>query len=147
MDTTTTETPTVKPTIKLAYFNGAFSKFQSSAYGELVRAGLSKQAAHKVANDFGSNIGDAMKNADSNKGIATSVGKAKKEGESRIKISGSGMTTTSYAMSLIRVVQTVDGLFEEGLLDTREVAISSLSDNLQHYVANCNRWADEQNWE
>ncbi len=141
-----TATPQTKTPIKLGEFHGAFAKFQTCAYGELNRAGLPAEVSHKVANDFGSNIGDALRNA-SDSDIAAKVAKAKSNGQSQIKIGAKGFATTSYAMSLIRVVQVIDGLYSEGLLNSRALDTSSLVKQLGEYVAKSKVWASEQVWE
>jgi len=143
------ETQATKPKpITLGEFNGAFGKFQLSAFGDLKRAGFSAEISHKVALDFGSSIGDAMRNGD-DESFRNKVGKAKKDGEASIRISASGMTRTSKAMSLLRVVQTIEGLNKEELLNTRKVDIKTLSEgknSLQEYLAESGKWASEQVW-
>jgi hypothetical protein len=122
-------------------FNGALSRFQVSAYTDLVHAGLNKGTAHKIASDFGSDLGKLMATDEK---FAATIGKANKNGESRIKLSGGAKVTTSRAMSIIRVAQVTDGLYMEGLLAERTVP--QLSDTLQEYVAESDIWANEQTW-
>lgn len=131
--------------IRCGDFQGAFGKFQLSAFGELNRAGFPREVSHKVAMDYGSNIGDAMRNGN-DESFRNKVGKAKKDGQSSIRISASGMTLTSRAMSLIRVCQVIDGLYEEHLLDTRKIVQDNLSESLTQYVSDSAKWASEQIW-
>ncbi len=149
-ETLVTQSQNVKSKpIKLGEFNGAFGKFQYSAFGDLKRAGFAPEVSHKVAMDYGSNIGDAMKNGD-DESFRNKIGKAKDTGESSIKISASGLTLTSRAMSVLRAVQVIEGLHKEGLLASRKVSTDSLGEKplkLQDYVSDCAKWASEQVWE
>jgi len=134
-------TPEVK-TIRPGHFAGALSRFQVSAFGDLFRGGFSKQVSHKIATDFGSDLGRLMA-TDSE--FSSKISKANKEGESRIKLSGGGKIKSSYAMSIIRTCQVIDGLYVEGLIEDRKVPV--LTEKLSEYVETCKTWASEQNWE
>ena len=145
LPTSANEQATNKPVvIRCGDFSGAFSRFQVACYGDLKLAGFSAEVSHKVAFDYGSDIGNAIRNA-TDDGLASKIGKAKKDGESRITISGGGTTKTSRAMSLYRLVQQVDSLFREGLINSRRIdGKDMLSDNLSDYVADCETWASER---
>lgn len=120
--------------IHLGKFKGAFCKFQTAAYGDLVRGGIDKPVAHKVAMDYASDIGRAC--ATDGK-FASAVGKAK-EGQSRLKISGSSLISTTRTMSVVRVAQAIGDLADEGLLASRE--LPPLNDNLCDYLDDCATW-------
>lgn len=138
--TTTPETTTSKA-IVLGRFNGAFAQFQVSCFFDLKAAGLEAKIAHKCAFDYGSDIGNAIRNADDS--LATKIGKAKKNGDSRISLSGGGMTRTSRTMSLYRVAQQLDGLYSEGLLKSRHLEVDTLSKPLREYLTDCETWVSE----
>ena len=129
--------------IRCGDFSGAFSRFQVACFGDLRLAGFSAEVSHKVAFDYGSDIGNAIRNA-TDDGLASKIGKAKKDGESRITISGGGTTKTSRAMSVYRTVQQVDGLFREGLIASRKLTTEQLAENLQEYIEDCETWASER---
>lgn len=130
-----------KPAIRVGQFNGALSRFQVSAYTDLVYANVPKNVAHKIAADFGSDLGKLMA---TDERFAATIGKANKSGESRIKLTGGAKVTTSRAMSTIRVAQQVDALYQEGLLASRDMPV--LSDTLIEYREDCIKWAGEQTW-
>lgn len=132
-----------KVVIRTGEFSGAFAKFQVSAYYDLKRAGFDTTVAHKVAFDFGSDIGNAIRNADDD-ALAAKVGKAKKDGSGSITLSGGGATTTSRTMSIIRLCQQTYNLHKEGLLKSCKVEMDNLSQNLTEYVEKCELWASEQ---
>jgi hypothetical protein len=134
-------TPTIKA-IVIGKFPGAFGKFQDAAFVDLKACGMDERIAHKVAQDYGSDIGNAMRNGTD---FGTKVSKAKKDGESRINLSGKGETQTSRTMSIIRVCQVIDGLYsKEGLLKSREVAFDSLNKSLREYLSECEDWTKAQ---
>ena len=139
----TTQTTTQVRPIVLGEFHGAFSRFQTTAYGDLKRAGIASEVSHKVASDFGADIGNAIRNAEDDS-LTAKVGKAKKDGEARIRLSGSGITRTKGSMSLIRLVQVTDGLFDETLVSTRKVDTSNLGKSLTAYFNECVEWAKSQ---
>ena len=140
----TSATEQAKPVvIRCGDFSGAFSRFQVACFGDLRLAGFSAEVSHKVAFDYGSDIGNAIRNA-TDDGLASKIGKAKKDGESRITISGGGTTKTSRAMSLYRLVQQVDSLFREGLINSRKLTTEQLAENLQEYIEDCETWASER---
>lgn len=122
-------------------FNGALSAFQKTAYTDLVHAGLSKGAAHKIASDFGSDLGKLMATDEK---FAAKVGKANTSGNSRITLSGGASVATSRAMSTVRVSQQMDMLFKEGLIAERK--LPQLSETLTEYVNDSEQWAEEQTW-
>ena len=124
--------------IHLGSFKGAFCKFQTAAYGDLVRGGLDKPVAHKVAMDYASDIGRAC--ATDGK-FASSVGKAK-EGQGRLKISGSSLISVTRTMSVVRVAQAIGDLADEGLLASRE--LPPLNETLVEYLGKCEEWCDEE---
>jgi hypothetical protein len=122
-------------TVNLGQFSGMLAKIQTSAYGDLVRAGIEKPIAHKVAFDYASDLGNAMK-ADGK--FASQVGKAR-EGRSTLKLTAAAKSVTvSRTMSIIRAAQQTADLFDEGLFKTRQMP--TLSDNLAEYLADCQEW-------
>lgn len=144
MNTNTNTVATVEApkAIILGRFPGAFGKFQDAAFVDLKACGLKPEIAHKVAQDYGADIGNAMRNGTD---FGTKVSKAKKDGESRINLSGKGETQTSRTMSIIRVCQVIDGLYsKEGLLKSRDVDFESLNKSLREYLSECETWAKAQ---
>lgn len=137
-----TQTEPVK-TVILGKFQGAFGGFQQSAFVDLKAAGFTPEVAHKVAFDYGSDIGNAIRNAKDDS-LATKVAKAKKGGESRITLSGGGSVQTSRAMSLIRLCQQLANLKKEALINTLQVDEDRLDKNLVEYLDDCQTWASEQ---
>jgi hypothetical protein len=121
--------------VNLGQFNGAFSRFQTSAYGDLVRGGVEKPVAHKVAFDYGSDLGTAMKMPGT---FATAIGKAK-ENKATLKIGASVKgTNNTRTMSVIRASQQMSGLFEENLFLSR--SMPKLAKELQDYLDECAEW-------
>ena len=144
METPTLETPsveTVKPII-LGKFGGAFSNFQISCFWDLKAAKLSAEVAHKIAFDYGSDIGNAFKSGDAE--LTSKVAKAKKDGSAKSKIAGGGSTRTSRTMSVYRAVQQIDSLYTEGLLASRELNVDTLTKQLREYIAECEEWAKDK---
>ena len=128
--------------IKVGQFNGALCRFQVSAFGSFRRAGFSPEVSHKMAFDFGSDLGNLMAtDADMN----AKVSKCKKDGTSEISLTGKSNVITSRTMSVLRVCQVIDSLCsKEKLLSKR--LIPELSENLREYVSDCEKWAALQEW-
>ena len=134
--------------IVIGKFPGAFGNFQSSAFYDLKAAGLKEVICHKVAFDYGSDLGNAIRNAKDD-GLSSKVAKAKTNGDARISISGGGVTKTSRAMSLIRLAQQLDGLYKEKLVKSRHIDEENLTTgegSLSEYLQECDEWATAQNW-
>lgn len=145
MTTTPTNIVEAAKTVILGQFNGAFARFQVAAFGDLQRAGLNPAVAHKVAFDYGSDIGNALKTADGKSKFATTVAKAK-ENKSSLKISANAKgVNNSRTMSLVRAAQQMSDLFDENLFASRQ--LPTLSKELAEYVKECQQWADEQKME
>lgn len=137
-----TDTQTeAKKTVVLGKFNGALGGFQASAFLDLKAGGFEPEVAHKIAFDYGSDLGNAIRNAGDD-GLASKVAKAKKGGDSRISVSGGGSTKTSRSMSVIRLCQQLDNLYKENLLPSRKV--EAMSETLTEYITDCEAWASEQ---
>jgi hypothetical protein len=134
------ETP-AKPTMEAGRFNGTFKTWQQEAFGDLRRAGLSMEVAHKVAQDFGSDMGRLISTDASAK---AKVGKANGDGLAAFSASLKGKVTTSRSMSTIRVCQQIAALYKEGLLETR--IAPPLSKILAEYQTECAEWATGFNW-
>ena len=139
------ETKTVKTPIVIGEFHGAFAPFTRSAYFTLKYAGLDAKIAHKIARDFGSDIGNALANAKDGD-LAAKVSKAKKDGTSDLKLSAKGSTATSPAMRVIRVCQVIDGLYMEALIASRKVELEVFTPELQDTIVQAGKWASEQVW-
>jgi hypothetical protein len=124
-------------------FTGAFCRWQGTAFASLVHAGISNHVAHKVCMDLSSDIGRVL--AQDQKGTySMKVSKADKDGARKIGLLGKAAVTSSHAMSLIFVCQTMDSLFTESLLASRR--LPELSDTLSDYSQECEKWANEQHW-
>lgn len=145
MSTQTQDQPIAKAlqAIVPGKFNGMLANFQVSAYGSLKAFGMSKEVAHKIANDYASDLGNAMRSDDE---FAAKVGKAKKNGDSVIKFSGKGGTKMTNAMAAIRVVQVLEGLRKEGLLSKATIKTSDFAEQVGEYITECETWATEQTW-
>ncbi len=133
--------PEVKP-IKCGRFSGMLGRFQLNSYNTLLFVGMNNQVAHKVSVDFGSDLGRLMA---SDAEMASKVGKASKNGESRITIKGGGKIANKYSMSIVRLAQQILDLYKEGLLAEHEMPEPATS--LQEYLTLCKSWATEQVWE
>jgi dsRNA-specific ribonuclease len=132
----------------LGKFPGAFGGFQETSFNDLRYAGVNEHVAHKIAFDYGSDLGNAIRNA-KDAALASKVGKAKSNGEARISLSGGGITKTSRAMSVIRLAQQLDMLYTEKLIKSREIDLSNLRDgegSLGEYLTECDEWAKLQKW-
>lgn len=127
----TAENSTVKVTV-IGRFSGAFSQFQSAAFTDLKAAGLNANIAHCIADDYGADIGNAVRNGDD---FGSKISKAKKDGEARISMSGKGNATMSNTMALLRVCQMTSSLVKEKLLKSHKVDLSKTSDDIQDYIA------------
>lgn len=128
------ETPVVAPAkikLVLGVFAGAFANFQAAAFTDLKAAGFEPLTAHLIADDYGADIGNAMRNGED---FGTKIAKAKKDGDSRISITGKGATLMSNTMALLRVCQVTSGLVKEKLLSKHLVTRERLSDDIQSYL-------------
>lgn len=139
--TTTVETakPEVVKEIILGKFPGAFGQFQGAAFTDLKAAGMDAKVAHKVAQDYGSDIGNAMRNGTE---FGTKVAKAKKTGDARISLNGKGETQTSRTMSIIRLCQQTENLYNEGLVKSRHVDFDNMTKTLIEYFESCEQWVE-----
>jgi len=124
-------------------FTGMLSPFQVTAFGTMVHFGIKREVAHKVATDFGSDLGNAMRNSPD---FAAKVGKAKKSGESAIKFTGKGENLMTNSMATVRVCQTLEGLVKEELLDRASLKTSDFAPGVRDYLTDCEVWAAEQHW-
>jgi len=133
--------PAVKESIKPGLVNGMLKQWQYAAYSSLTHAGVESKVAHKIALDYASDIGRAMSKDGKFK---SKIGKLSDDGDRSIALAGKSYIKTSNSMSMVYVAQTLDTLFVEGLLGTRQ--LPELSDELQDYVEDCNEWAAKQDW-
>lgn len=138
-----TSNTTAKAKIELGRLTGSFGRFQFSAYGDLKRVGIDAKVAHKVAFDYGADIGNALKNANDDK-LKTQVGKASKDGNGSIKLSASGYAAMSPAMKLIRIAQVLFSLKAEELVTDCTLDMSTLSKSIKQYVESCEEWASKR---
>lgn len=130
--------------IKLGKFNGAFAGFALNAYNSIFVCGVSKGAAHKMANDYASAIGRGISEDDE---FASKVAKAKKNGD--MKITGKlEATLNDDSAKILRVCQVLGTLKQEKLvtkyptLDT-----DNLNPDLVNYLATCEAWAKAQTFD
>lgn len=121
-------------------FVGAFSQFQAAAFTDLKAAGIEPNIAHCIANDYGSDIGNAVRNGDD---FGSKISKAKKDGEARISMTGKGNATMSNTMALLRVCQVTSGMVKEKLLKSHKVDLSRTSDDIQDYISRVEKRASE----
>lgn len=136
-----TSTPSKTTEIRIGEFHGALSRFQVGAFNDLLGAKVPHKIAHKIATDFGSDLGRLMS---TDAEFRAKVGKADKNGNSRIALSGGAKITSSRAMSTVRVAQQVDNLYMEGLLASR--SLPEMSKTLREYYTDCETWAGLQIW-
>lgn len=123
-------------------FPGMLGSFQREFYNSLKACGVSAEVSHKVATDFGSDLGRAIRE-DSE--LASAVGKANKNNESTFKITGkTARVANSYAMELKRVCQFMDDMASQKLI--KRGTLPPLKDSLIEYLADCGKWAAEQKW-
>lgn len=144
MQTNTLETP-AKTIVAIipGKFSGMLANFQVAAFGSLRKVGLTKEVAHKIASDYASDLGNAMR---SNEEFAAKVGKAKKDGDSVIKLSGKGSTLMTNAMGAIRVAQVIESLDKEQLLCSAKLNRGDFAPAIGDYLIDCEQWATEQTW-
>lgn len=130
--------------MRVGVFSGAHGAFGHSAFLDLLYAGFSKRQAQLMAMDYLADLGNAMKNdAD----LASRVGKANKEGQTRIRISGkSGKTLMTRVMAIVRIAQTLDSLHKEGIY-SRMMEKDRLADTLKDYVASVDARVEKTAWE
>lgn len=127
--------------IKAGEFNGWAKVWQTEAFGDMVRAGLAREVAHKVAGDFGSDLGRLCSSGEG----AVKVGKPSGEDSlSSITARLKGKQVTTNSLRLIRAAQQIAALVKEGLLASRK--LPELSEPLAEYVAACSEWASAQKW-
>ena len=131
--------PAIKP-IRLADFAGWCSALQTEAYGNLVRAGISREASHKVAMDFSSSLGRIFATGEGK----FKVGKADKSGLAPLLARCKGKEFANRTTSVLRVAQVMQDLHKEGLVSGKQ--IPALSEGLTEYIAECQEWADAQVW-
>lgn len=134
--------PEVKAII-IGMFGGMLSGFQKVVFRDLKAAGFETKVAHKIAIDYGSQLGLAMKNDEN---IKTKVGKANSDGEARMSASFHDKLKMHDAMALYRVVQTVDGLVKEQLVNDYTIDGLNLTSRLKYYISQCEQWALAQTW-
>lgn len=135
----TTVTVTVKP-IRLAEFSGWCAALQSEAYGNLVRAGISREASHKIAMDFSSSLGRIFATGEGK----FKIGKADKSGLAPLLARCKGKEFANRTTSVLRVAQVLQDLHKEGLVSGKQ--IPELSESLAEYVKEAQVWADAQVW-
>lgn len=149
-NTTETIVPvTAKKPIILGKFPGAFGNFQAAAFTDLKAAGFDARLAHKIALDYGSDIGNAMRNGTS-KGndFGTKIAKAKQSGDARVTIGGRGDTQMSNTMALLRVVQVTSSLcLNEKLITSYEINRDTLKSEVKIYLKECEETIADWTWE
>ncbi len=133
--------PTSKP-IRCGLFAGMLKNFQLGGYNTMIACGMSHRLSHKVALDYGSDLGRAMA-IDAE--FASKVSKANKDGESKLSGKFIAKLRTERSMSIMRICQTLHSLYEEDLLGSKDLPV--LSTNLQEYLELCTAWVKSQNWE
>ena len=140
------ESTQAQKSIKAGKFNGALASFALGAYNYLLAFGVERGVAHKLANDYASDIGRGMSE---NLEIASKVGKAKKDGESVVTFSGkTHAVRQTPAMSLIRLCTLLDKGKEESFLAKRPTLSElALTEPLAECLANATEWASAQSWE
>ncbi|SRR6266516_2228103 len=142
-------TEAVKPKettkIVLGRFSGMLAGFQVVVFRDLKFAGFNAKAAHKIAIDYGSQLGLAMRNDEN---IKTAVGKANKNsGIAKLSASFHDKLILHNAMAIYRIVQSVEALYKENLVTEYSIVGLKLASRLQEYVSECQLWADTQSWE
>ncbi len=124
--------------VSLGKFNGMLAGFALSAYNTVFVCGIPRKVAHKVANDFASALGRAIKE-DSE--MATKVAKAKKSGEMKI----TGKLEASFkddSASIVRACQILGSLVSEKLTTKYpQINQASLDRDLVNYLETCEKWA------
>lgn len=138
---TTTKTGTSG--IVIGKFGGAFAGFSRAVFNDLVAAGFDNKVSQLMAMDYGSDLGNAMKE-DSK--LASKVSKANADGECRIRLGGTTAKVRMTAvMSLVRIAQTLDSLHKEELY-SRKIDRSLLSETIMHYVERVERTVTTTAW-
>lgn len=127
--------------IVAGHFSGMLGSFQLNAFNTMIACEVSRRIAHKIATDYGSDIGRMMRTSDE---LSSKVAKANKLGESKLSIKGSGKLLTTYSMSFVRVCQQMHELHKEGLIATKE--LPELSKDLRIYAEESEAWTLTQTW-
>lgn len=140
--TQTANATEAKRKVILGKFNGAFSGFQIRAFNDLKYAGFDDKIAHCIASDFAADMGNAMSKGDE---LAAKINKAKKDGETVIKVGGKGAAKMSNTMALLRVVQIIAELKSEKLVETYKIDLGNLAKPIAEYLAKCE--ANVAKWE
>jgi len=147
------ETANVAPAkiikIQVGDFRGNMKLVAERFFNDLKNFGFSPRLAHKIAGDCMADLGQAMsKDVD----LAAKISKAKKDTkESKFKITGTtAALAQTNAMGLVRLVQQLDSMHDEGLFakcpNVPSLA-SSLHKEVQDYIARCETWVESQSWE
>lgn len=136
------ESKPAKTVVLLGVFSSAWARFQTAAYGDLKRMGCPEQLAHKIAMDFGPDIANAVLNSDT---VAAKVSKANKEGLSKIDLKAKGETHLTNSMSIIRVVQQLAAMRQEGLIENCPALFDTIewTNNIRAYIAKSQQWVSE----
>lgn len=135
-----------KKAIKLGLFPGAFGGFQRAFWHLMLASGIEKITAHKIAVDFGADLGRVMR-ADAD--VAATVSKANKNNESYLKLSGRSIrVANSPAMEVNRICVLAEALFNEKLVTKRTLpAPEVLQERIRDYIAECDNWAADNVFE
>ena len=137
-----TATQTEVKSVIAGKFNGSLSRFQLGAFNDLIWCKVDRGTAHKIASDFGSDLGRLMS---TDAEFAAKVSKADKNGNSKIALSGGGKVGTTRTMSIVRLSQQMYNLYKEGLISDRE--LPRMTSSLTEYFNECEEWAKEQTWQ
>jgi len=138
-NTAAVDSPVAKQKLIVGRFSGMLGAFQLNAYNTLIACKVNNVVAHKIAVDFGSDVGRMMK---SDPDLASKVSKANKDGMSKLTIKGGGKIATSPSMSVVRLAQQMHELYKEGLIAERDLPQVPL--NLQEYIGDSEHWAQTQ---
>lgn len=148
MSTTQTNATVIPTTTTVAdiicgKFSGMLSGFQKVVFRDMKFAGFTPEVSHKIAMDYASQLGNAMRNDDN---VRSKVGKANDSGVARMSGSFYDKLLMHNSMALVRIVQSQADLVKEKLLISYALNMDALSERLSEYVVECEEWTLAQTW-
>jgi len=134
--------------IKLGVFGGMLGGFALDLYNTLNVYGMDKRTSHKIAMDYMSELGAAMK---TDIPLRATVGSIK-DGKSGFKAAALKFNKNRelhYCSAIAKVLYTLEGLYEApvSLITARpQISTIAFKANVKEYIAESDEWAKRQNW-
>jgi hypothetical protein len=126
-------------------FGGHFGPVGLGLYNVLLACGIDRKLATKFGMDY---MSDWARSYDSSAAAKSKVGKFNDNREA--KMTAAGMKAAKQAgtssMFIARYAQTMDALFEEGVITKRTIDLARLPDFVNDYIAESKAWVEAQTW-